>query len=129
MDLPFSLEIEIELHGAELRLTARGSRGERPPPRSLGAEVTRERLTAFTKSVERAVSSGQPLGAPALTEARALHAAIFQGELRDVAARLLEAAKDRPLLQQLLLRDPVLQAFPWEALCQAGQDHPAPARS
>ncbi|WP_437716493.1 CHAT domain-containing protein [Sorangium sp. So ce448] len=119
MDLPFWLEIELELHGAELRLAARGSRGERLPSRSLGSEITLERLTAFTKSVGHAVSNGQPLGAPALSEARALHAAVFQGELRDVAARLIEAAKDRPLLQRLLLCDPVLQAFPWEALCQA----------
>jgi hypothetical protein len=113
------MEIEIEpASDATLLVTARGSRGERPEPWSLGPAVTLERLKTFTRAVARAVRSGQPLPPEALDEAQALHAAIFQGPLVELAAQLREASKNAPVLQRLFARDPALQAVPWEALCE-----------
>jgi hypothetical protein len=114
------MEIEIEPAGDELRVAARGSRGERPAPFSLGPGVTRDRLALFTRDVGRAVRSGQRLGPTLLAEAQALYEALHQGGLRELEARLLEASKDGRLLQRLLLRDRALQAVPWEALCRPG---------
>lgn len=118
MDTPLWIEIEIEPQGDAFQVTARGSRGEHPPAHLLGPAFTRARIEAFTRDVGRAVQRGKPLGPPALSEAQALHEALFQGALRDVTARLHEAAKDGRLLHRLFLRDHALQAFPWEALCR-----------
>ncbi|WP_437675464.1 CHAT domain-containing protein [Sorangium sp. So ce131] len=119
---PLWMEIEIEPAGAELRVVARGSRGERPAPRTLGSAVSVARLQGFARDVGRAVEAREHLDAHTLGEAQALHEALFQGELRDVATRLEAAATDRkqPLLQRLLIRDARLQAVPWEALCEPG---------
>jgi hypothetical protein len=114
------MEIEIEPAGDEIRVTARGSRNERMAPYSLGAAVTRKRLLAFAGGVERAVQTSAPLAQAGLEEAWALHEAVFHGNLRELTGRLLEAAKGRPLLQHLLIRDRDLQAIPWEALCPRG---------
>lgn len=52
--------------------------------------------------------------------AQALHDQVFKGELRDVVARMSEAAKDDRLLVRLFIQDRALQAVPWEALCKPG---------
>jgi hypothetical protein len=117
---PHWMEIEIELAGHEIRVTLRGSRGERPVPYSLGPEVTRERLARFARDVGRAVQRGQPLARPLLGEAQALHEAIHQSEFRELEARLLAASEDNRLLQRLFVHDSALQAVPWEALCRPG---------
>ncbi|WP_234023035.1 CHAT domain-containing protein [Sorangium cellulosum] len=112
------MEIEIEPAGDAIQVTARGSRGERPKPWSLGASVTPERLATFTRNVGRAVRAGKPLAPETLGEAQALHAAVFQAPLLELAAQLREASRNAPLLQRLFVHDPALQAVPWEALCE-----------
>jgi hypothetical protein len=111
------MEIEIELANDELRVSARGSRGERIASFSPSPPVTREKLSTFARDVGRAIHAGQPLGAPLLAEAQALHSAIY-GPLGVLAGRLLESSKDGRLLQRVLLGDRALQAVPWEALCR-----------
>lgn len=120
METLFEIELEIEPIGAELRVTARGSRGERPAPQSLGADVTLDRLDAFARDVGRAVKKGKQLEGDALTEAQALHGALISGAVRDLILRMGEAAKGSFVLLRLLLRHRGLQAVPWEALCEPG---------
>lgn len=112
------IEIEIEPVGSELRATARGSRGERPPPQLLGADVTLERLEMFASSVGRAVTKRKPLDGEVLVEARSLHQALHSGGIQELTARMLEASKGSFVLQRLLLRHRGLQAVPWEAFCE-----------
>jgi hypothetical protein len=119
-DLMPWVEIELEPAGALVRATARGSRGQRPAPRSLGAELTRERLDLFAQKVGAAVGAGRALGAPLLVEAQALYDALFQGELRDVVTRLSESSSSGRLLIRLMIRDRALQGVPWEAACRPG---------
>lgn len=118
MESPFWIDIEIEPAGAEMRVSARGSRGEHAPPQALAAGS--ERLEAFARAVGRAVKFGGPLHEATLREAQALHEALFGGGLRDLTVRLGEAAGGAAVLQRLLLRDRGLQAVPWEALCEPG---------
>lgn len=50
MEPPLWMEIEVELVGAEVRITARGSRRERATSHTLGSTFTCERLESFTRS-------------------------------------------------------------------------------
>lgn len=115
------IEIEIEREGQAIRVSARGSRGERVAPFDL-APVSLGRLTGLASGVRRAVSAGQPLPDHAIQSAHELHAAFFRDELRDLVVRLGEAAKvhGRPLLLRLMIRDAELQRFPWEVMCKPG---------
>lgn len=107
------LELEIEPTGAELRVTARGSRDERPAPHVFGAGPLPQ---AFAAAVGAAASRGRPLGT-SLPDARLLHRALFGGGVEPLRARLAEVSGGEPLLLRLLVRDPELQSVPWEALC------------
>ena len=107
------MEIEIERSGADLRITARGSRDERPAPHLLGPDVP---LASFTAGVRAAATRGRMLGAH-LAEAKQLHRALFRDGAAHLLTRLAEAAAGSPVLVRLLIRDPELQAVPWEALC------------
>src|SRR5262245_35289724 len=102
------LEVEIERAGADLRITSRGSRDERPAPHLLGEEVP---LASFAAGARTAASRGRPLGVR-VTEAKEIHEALFREGLETLRARLAEAAAGAPLLVRFLIRDPELQAFP-----------------
>jgi hypothetical protein len=114
------LEVELSTAGDEVRVSARGSRGERPPAHALAKERGLDALTAFAARVGKAVRGGKALDPTVVGEAQALHDEIFKGELRDVLARLGEAAPGGPLLVRFFLGDRALQAIPWEALCRPG---------
>jgi hypothetical protein len=117
------LEIELDSAGEEVRVSARGSRGERPPAHtmSLGSEA----LATFSKQVGRAVRAGRALDPAVVKDAQALHQELIKGELRDVLVRLDEAlssgeAAREKLLVRLFARGGALSAVPWEALCRPG---------
>lgn len=114
------LELELESYGQEIRVSGRGSRGERPPPYTLSLEKGAEALQAFTTKVGRAVRAGKALDPAVVNDAQALYEELFQAELRDVLARLGEAARDGRVLLRMFLRDRGLQTLPWEALCRPG---------
>jgi hypothetical protein len=114
------LDIELESDNERLRLSARGCRGERPPPHQLLPEKGAFNLQTFTNKVARAVRFGKTLEPDIVNYAHALHQDFFQGELRDVLARLVEATKDGRVLVRLFMNHRDLQAIPWEALCKPG---------
>jgi hypothetical protein len=114
------LEIELEAKGAEVRVSGRGSRGERPPAHLFSPELGADALQSFAEDVAGAVSSGEPLPDRVVEVARALFEQVFKGELRDVVARMEEAADDEPVLVRLFIQDRALSAVPWEALCRPG---------
>jgi CHAT domain len=114
------LEIELDTNGAQLRVSGRGSRGERPPAHTLPPERGTEALQTFANKVGRAVRGGKALDGAVVEEARAFYAAIFADELRDVLVRLGEASKEGPLLVRLFAADRALASIPWEALCRPG---------
>lgn len=116
MEPLFEVEVVIESLGVELRATARGSRGERPPPHSVGASITIERLEAFSQQVQRAVRTRRPLEGEVLDEARALRSALIAGGIRDLVTRMEEASKGSFVVHRLVLSDRNLQAIPWEAM-------------
>ncbi|WP_437664796.1 CHAT domain-containing protein [Sorangium sp. So ce1182] len=114
------LEIELDISGTEVRVSARGSRGERPPAHAISPEHGFDALQTFASKVGRAVRGGKSLDAAAVSDSQVLHEEVFKGELRDVLVRLGEASKGGPLLVRLFVRDQALQAIPWEALCRPG---------
>jgi AAA-like domain/CHAT domain len=113
-------ELEIDRDGEQVRVSGRGSRGERLPSRRMRTDAALEALSAMTRKVAWAAANGLPLDDATLTLARALHEDLFRGELRDVMARLREAAGDGRVLVRLFTGDRTLQAVPWEALCEPG---------
>ncbi|WP_437758987.1 CHAT domain-containing protein [Sorangium sp. So ce1389] len=114
------LEVELDTSNQGLRVSARGSRGERPPARTLLPEQGVDALQAFASRVGRAVRGGKPLDPAALNDAQALYGELIAGELRDVLVRLGESAKEKRLLLRLFARDRALQGIPWEAICRPG---------
>lgn len=114
------LDIEIEANDDKIRLSARGSRGERPTPHAFAPEKGAFTLQSFTNKVGRAVRSRKLFESDVLGYAQALHGDVFQGELRDVLVRLIESAKDTRVLVRFFLHDRDLQAIPWEAICKPG---------
>lgn len=114
------LEIELDISGTEVRVSARGSRGERPPAHAISAEQGFDALQTFASKVGRAVRGGKSLDPAAVSDSQVLHEEVFKGELRDVLVRLGEASKGGPLLVRLFVRDQALQTIPWEALCRPG---------
>ncbi|HRI66738.1 MAG TPA: CHAT domain-containing protein [Polyangium sp.] len=112
------LDIEIELENGHIRLSARGSRGERPLPHKICPDKQDFTLQSFMSKVGRAVRLGKTLEPEVVNYAQALHRDFFQGELRDVVARLVEAAKENRVVVRLFMSRRELQAIPWEALCK-----------
>jgi CHAT domain len=120
VDAPLSLEIDVDPSGAEVMVAARGSRGERAAPASLGPALGPDALAAFAAKVSRAAAAAEALPVAVVSDAQALYDAFFKGELRDLFTRLTEAAKDGRLLVRLMIRAAALQAVPWEAMCRPG---------
>src|SRR5262245_56663777 len=113
-----NLEIEVDVQEGQLRVGARGSRGERPRAHTLPPDRGLEALQALASKVGRAVRVGKALDGAVVEEAQAFHAALFAGDVRDELARLGEASKDEPLLVRFFASDRALAAIPWEALCR-----------
>ncbi len=114
------LDIELEPDNERLRLSARGCRGERPLPHRISPDKQNFNLQSFTSQVGRAVRFGKTLEPDVVRYAQALHQDFFQGELRDVLARLVENSKDNRVLVRLFMSQRELQSIPWEALCKPG---------
>lgn len=114
------IEIDVETKGEDVRIGARGSRGERPPAFTLAPDNGFDALQSFATKMGRAVRAGKPIDTALVELAQALHEEVFQGELRDVVSRLTEATKNEPLLVRLFVHDRALAVVPWEALCKKG---------
>ncbi|WP_437758969.1 CHAT domain-containing protein [Sorangium sp. So ce1389] len=114
------IEIEVDAGGQGVRVSARGSRGERPSAHTLSPELGMDALQSLASKVGRAIRSDRALDPAVVKDAQALHGELLKDELRDVLARLREASKEGPVLVRLFLRDRALQGIPWEALCRPG---------
>lgn len=114
------IEIEVETQGDDVRISGRGSRGERPTPYALASAQSFDALSTFGNKVGRAVRQGKPLDEGAVTAAQSLYESVYRDELREVMQRLLEAGKEQPILVRLFIQDKALQGVPWEALCKPG---------
>lgn len=121
------LEIEVETKGDDVSVSARGSRGERPPPHRLDPDQGVDALTTFSNKVGRAVRARKELDTAVIELSRAIHGEVLKGELRDILARMTDPSKPRRedprenrLLVRLFIRDRALVAVPWEALCKPG---------
>lgn len=114
------LEIDLDIHCDELRVGARGSRGERLHTRPLGPDHSASALRSFAASVMRAARAGRPLDPETAEMARSFHEAIFQGDLRDVLARMTELAAEGTVLVRLFVHDRSIGTVPFEALCRPG---------
>lgn len=114
------LELEIARAGAEMRLRARGSRGEETPPLPLHPQLDFETLRQFAATVRGAALRGKALPPDALQTAQSIARSLLGPEVDPLRARLAEAAGG-PLLLRLMLPEPELAAIPWEALCKSGE--------
>ncbi|HYO53338.1 CHAT domain-containing protein [Archangium sp.] len=112
------LELTISRVGSEMRISARSSREENPPPHTLDPSLSSEYLQQFARNLKRAVEEAGPIEQGLIKQSHALHEAIFQGDLQKTLARLHEAADDQKVLLRFMLHDSELKAFPWEALCE-----------
>lgn len=116
------LELDLDIAGDEVRVRARGSRGEQPPPQILAPEQGLDALETFSSKVARAVRAGKPLDPDVIQRAQALHRELFKDKVRDTLVQLRGEAKGEPVLIRLFLRSPELRAVPWEALCEPETD-------
>lgn len=121
------LEIEVDTKGDDVSISARGSRGERPPPHTLAPDQGIDALTNLTNKVGRAVRARKELDPSVIELSQSIQAEVLKGELRDILARLTDPSKpksddprDNRLLVRLFVRDRALLAVPWEALCKPG---------
>ena len=117
------MEIEVRTDGDIVRIAGRGPHGERARERELGGGFTTQKLLAFRVLVGNAIARAQALGGDALAQARALHEAVFAGELRDLLVTLSATSPGERLLLRWMIEDPNLQAVPWEALCRPESSH------
>lgn len=118
--LPIWMELSLDRFANEIRVSARGSRGEQTAPRPLGAERDTFAMLRFAASVQQTAARARPLAPELLAEAHAAERALLAGEIAPLFA-VLRAAAGRPLLVRLMVHDPELQAVPWEALCKPGE--------
>ncbi|WP_437625267.1 CHAT domain-containing protein [Sorangium sp. So ce1151] len=118
------MEIALDRAGDEVRVSARGSRGEQTAAHGLGPELGAEHLRGFSSAVREAAARGRPLGAR-VEVAQALHRAVLRdvGRKDDVASlwSQLRRGGDGPLLVRLVIHDARLQEVPWEALASPGE--------
>lgn len=112
------LELALDCAGHDVRIGARGSRGENVPPQTLGVE--RDTLLSFASAVERAAAYGQPLSDAVVAEAQHLQRAVLAGDIGKLFVSYSREAAPNPLFLRFML-DRTLQAVPWEALCNSGE--------
>ncbi|KYF58235.1 hypothetical protein BE04_14900 [Sorangium cellulosum] len=111
------MEIEIERMGADVRVAARGSRGETAASRMLGPGMNADRLCKFGEAAAEEAHRGRPLG-PLAGEAQAIHRALMEGALDRLRSGLHGAARGAPVLVRFMVKSGTLQSVPWEALCE-----------
>jgi hypothetical protein len=114
------IEITLDRRGDEIRVSARGSRGEQTKPRPLGSAQSAAAMLAFADMVRLAAHRAKPLPPALLADAQAAERALLDDAIGPLLSRLREAAGG-PLLLRLMVHDPELQAVPWEALCKPGE--------
>ncbi|MCP3142236.1 CHAT domain-containing protein [Pyxidicoccus xibeiensis] len=111
------LQIAITREGSALRAKAQGSGGENPASHIL-PDLTVEQLEAFGEQVRQAAERGEGLG-DAMWQAQLIHQALFQANLGAVHQRQRGGEAPLPVLLRFKLdTDRLLQAVPWEALCE-----------
>ncbi len=115
---PIWIEFNVDRAENQVRLSARGSRGEQLPARPMSMDL--DALLRFASSVQQAAARGKAFSPTLVSEARAIQQAVLDGETSVLFARLKEAAAG-PLLMRFLVHDSELQGLPWEASCNAGE--------
>lgn len=110
------MEIEIDCLGSDVRVSGRSCRRPGSAPRSLGPDMTVERLQAFGKRVAESPAYA-PLSDALLNEARTIRRAVMDVRLEQMRSELHGAAGPRPVLLRLLITGTELQSVAWEALC------------
>ena len=115
---PVWLELALDCAGDDVRIGARGSRGENVPPRALGVDLAA--LVRFADTVAHAAAHSQPLPDAVIAEAQALQKAVLAGDIGKLHASCTREAAPNPLFLRLMV-DRALQAVPWEALCNSGE--------
>jgi hypothetical protein len=118
------MEIGIDCVGSDVQVSGRTCRDQVVARRSLGPEMSVERLQAFGKRVADAARQG-PLPDAVIGEARAIRRAIMEGEgrLDRLHSELHGAADGAPVLVRFLIASTELQSVPWEALCEPTGDN------
>lgn len=114
------MEIEVSRAGAELRLSARGSRGEQTAPILLGGRLEIMVMNRFAAAVRAAASRSLPLSSELLEQAQSIYRVVLSPPIDFLRARLAEASGG-PIIVKLALPDLEIQAIPWEALCKPGE--------
>src|SRR5262245_2773921 len=97
LEPPPWIEIELAPDGQGVWVTARDSRGERSDGHALGPGFGLEQLAAFTRTVASAVAREAALDAATVQRAQELHAALFQGRVRDLFMQLSGSARGKEL--------------------------------
>src|SRR4051794_17405787 len=100
--LPTWMELSLDRSATEIRVSARGSRGEQTAPRPLGADQDASALLRFAASVQQAAARARPLAPALLADAQATQRALLAGEIEPLLA-VLRAAAGGPLLVRLLV--------------------------
>lgn len=114
---PVWLELTLDCVGDDVRVSARGSRGENHLPRTLA--VQRAALLQFASAVEHAARHGQPLPDSVVAQAQAFQKAVLSDDVGKLFSSL-QSSSDEPLFLRLLVHQD-LRAVPWEALCNPGE--------
>lgn len=115
---PIWLELHIDRTGADIQISARGSRGEQLAARKWNVDP--DVLTKFAAVIQKSAAQCRALDPAVVDEARSIRESVLDGEVGELLAKLQEAARG-PLLVRWFVHDPDLQALPWEALCKPGE--------
>jgi CHAT domain len=113
------MEISLIEGEPELKATAQAIHGRNPSPHVLGPSFAPDAIRRFSEEVAEAAARGEHLGG-VLSQAQALHGALFREKFLEVLHTLRGTAGHAPILLRLMLQSPSLHAIPWEAMCQPG---------
>jgi len=113
---PIWLELHIDRTGADIQISARGSRGEQLATQKWNVDP--EALSRFAASIQKSAAQSRAVEPSVIAEARSLRESLLDGEVNTLFAKLEEAAHG-PLLVRFFVHDADLRALPWEALCKS----------
>src|SRR5262245_31513578 len=105
---PTWMELSLDRSANELRVSARGSRGEQIAARSLRAGLDATAMLRFAAAVQQTAARANPLGPALLADAQAARRGLLDGEIGSLLA-VLRAAAGGPLLVRLMVHDPEIQ--------------------